>query len=33
MNLNNAQLTRRQMLRAGSAVLALPWLETFARAD
>ncbi len=33
MNLNNAQLTRRQMLTAGSAVLALPWLETFARAD
>jgi len=33
MNMNNAQLTRRQMLRAGSAVLALPWLETFARAD
>jgi hypothetical protein len=33
MKLNNAQLTRRQMLRAGSAVLALPWLETFARAD
>jgi len=33
MNLNNEQLTRRQMLRAGSAVLALPWLETFARAD
>lgn len=33
MNLHNAQLTRRQILRAGSAVLALPWLETFARAD
>lgn len=33
MKLNNAQLTRRQILRAGSAVLALPWLETFARAD
>jgi hypothetical protein len=33
MNMNNAQLNRRQMLRAGSAVLALPWLETFARAD
>jgi len=33
MNMNNAPLTRRQMLRAGSAVLALPWLETFARAD
>ncbi|MFM7518442.1 MAG: hypothetical protein ACKO3V_16020, partial [Pirellula sp.] len=30
---NNAQLTRRQILKAGSAVLALPWLETFARAD
>jgi hypothetical protein len=30
---NNAPFTRRQMLRAGSAVLALPWLETFARAD
>lgn len=33
MNMNNARLTRRQILRAGSAVLALPWLETFARAD
>ncbi|MBM4023333.1 MAG: DUF1552 domain-containing protein [Planctomycetes bacterium] len=33
MNMNNAQLTRRQILKAGSAVLALPWLETFARAD
>lgn len=33
MNMNHVQLTRRQMLRAGSAVLALPWLETFARAD
>jgi hypothetical protein len=33
MNLNNAQFTRRQILRVGSAVLALPWLETFARAD
>ena len=33
MNLNNAQFTRRQFLRVGSAVLALPWLETFARAD
>jgi hypothetical protein len=31
--LNSSQLTRRQMLRAGSAVLALPWLESFARAD
>jgi hypothetical protein len=31
--LHSAQLTRRHMLRAGSAVLALPWLETFARAD
>jgi hypothetical protein len=31
--MNHVQLTRRQMLRAGSAVLALPWLETFARAD
>jgi len=30
---NNAQLTRRQMLTAGSAVLALPWLESLARAD
>jgi hypothetical protein len=33
MNLRNSQVTRRQILRAGSAVLALPWLETFARAD
>ena len=33
MNMNNAPFTRRQVLRAGSAVLALPWLETFARAD
>ncbi len=33
MKLRNSQLTRRQILRAGSAVLALPWLETFARAD
>jgi hypothetical protein len=32
MNPNNAQISRRQILRAGSAVLALPWLETFAGA-
>jgi len=31
--LNNAPFNRRQILKAGSAVLALPWLETFARAD
>jgi hypothetical protein len=31
MNMNNAQLTRRQILRAGSAVLALPWLESLTR--
>jgi len=31
--LNNAPFNRRQILKAGSAVLALPWLETLARAD
>ncbi len=29
----NPKFTRRQVLRAGSAVLALPWLESLARAD
>ena len=29
----NSQLTRRQILKAGSVILALPWLETLARAD
>lgn len=27
----NSKLTRRQVLRAGSAILALPWLESLAR--
>ncbi len=29
----NSRFSRRQILKAGSAMLALPWLETFARAD